>query len=159
MNKKKIELFEEWMKADHILIHLDARAEGVVVPENHSQDPALTLKLSYLFQGVTTHDDLAISVYLKFQGIYKECVIPWSAIWGMSSEKNEQFVWPESLPAELLAGLTLTPEEPPSTPHLQIATENQITPESKAFQTPPKEEIPTGGDKVEQKVRHLRRVK
>jgi hypothetical protein len=100
--KQKIELFEKWMKEDHALIHFDSRADGVGVPDHLRGNPALTLKLSYNFQGETKHDETQISSYLRFSGSYHQCIIPWTAVWGMTSEKEQNQIFAESLPPELV---------------------------------------------------------
>ena len=119
MSKTKDKLFEEWIEGDHILVHLDARADGVAVPSHLSDNPALTLKLSYLFQGETTTSPEGVVSYLRFSGEYFRCFIPWDAIWGLSSSEGEQFVWPESIPKDLLAeagklALAPTTQAPPT---------------------------------------------
>lgn len=98
----KRKLFDEWMEEDHLLVHVDTRHAGVIVPSDQKGNSALTLKLSYRFQGTTTADDHGISSYLKFSGDYFEVVIPWDALWGMTSASGVQKVWPESVPADLM---------------------------------------------------------
>ena len=98
----KQKLFAQWMEDDHVLLHLDSRRGEVSVPEHLKDDPALTLKLSYLFQGETTHDEKAIRSFLKFSGQYFECVVPWVAIWGMTASSGENRLWAEDLPPELV---------------------------------------------------------
>jgi stringent starvation protein B len=100
LNKKSC--FEEWMKGDHVLLHLDSRKEGIVVPSQLFNNPGLTLKISYFFQGETVHDDCSICSYLRFGTNYFQCQIPWSAIWGISSSNGEQKIWPEDIPREIL---------------------------------------------------------
>jgi stringent starvation protein B len=100
--KEKRKFFDEGMEFDHVLVQLDSRAEGVDVPAHLSQDPALTLKLSHLFQGDTTHDEEAITSYLRFSGNYYCCYLPWTAIWGMTCSKGENKVWAEDLPREVM---------------------------------------------------------
>lgn len=100
--KSKRTLFEEWIQGEHILVHLDSRVDGVSVPANLADNPGLTLKLSYFFQGSTEHDDSGITAYLKFSGQYERCHLPWKAIWGFTSSGGEQFVWPEDFPKEIL---------------------------------------------------------
>ena len=99
----KMKTFEEWMKGDHVLLHLDSRREKVEVPAHLAGNSALTLKVSYLFQGTTEHNDEGVTAYLRFSGNYERCVIPWAAIWGMSNDKGEQKIWAEDLPAEILS--------------------------------------------------------
>ncbi len=103
--KEKIKLFELWMQGDHVLIYLNSGQEGVVVPEYLKDNKALTLKVSYLFQGETTHNDQEISTYLKFSGNYFQCIIPWKAVWGLRNSEGESQVWPDQLPLEVLKDL------------------------------------------------------
>lgn len=93
------------MRDEHTLIHLDSRRSGVQVPPDLAKNPALTLKLSYQFQGKTTLNEEAITTFLKFDGNYTECILPWSAIWGMTGSKGKNAVWPEDMPKELLVQL------------------------------------------------------
>jgi len=102
VNAEKTSKFDEWMLGDHALVHLDSRRAGVEVPDNLKNNPSLTLKLSYLFSGETTHDESGITTYLKFGGNYSKCVLPWSAVWGMTSAEGKQMVWPKDMPNELL---------------------------------------------------------
>ncbi len=94
------------MQEDHVLVHIDARDEEVIVPEHLKDNPALTLKLSYQFQGRTTHDEKQICTFLKFSGNYVECVIPWARIWGLTNSKGKQQVWAEDLPSDVFAQLS-----------------------------------------------------
>lgn len=103
--KKKIELFDTWMQGEFLLVHLDARKDGVQVPAHLATNPSLTLKLSYLFQGETVRDETEITSFLRFNNAYEKCVIPWTAIWGFTSAKDENQIWPEDLPKEVLIQL------------------------------------------------------
>lgn len=100
--KQKILAFDKWMKGDHVMVHLDSRCSGVEVPEFLFNQPSLTLKLSYHFQGEVKRDDNAISAYLRFSGTYHKCVIPWTAVWGMTSIEGENSIWAEDMPKEVL---------------------------------------------------------
>lgn len=100
LTKSKIKCFEEWMAGDHALVHIDSSRESVIVPSHLKNNPALTLKLSYLFNGKTTFNENDISAHLKFSGNYFECIIPWDTLWGMSSENGEQKIWKDSFPLE-----------------------------------------------------------
>ena len=98
----------KWFEGDHVLLHLDARREGVDVPVAFRTNHSLTLKVSGLFQGPTTWNQQSVVALLKFNGEYFRCVIPWAAIWGMTSAESEQKIWPEDLPTEVVRDLTLT---------------------------------------------------
>ncbi|MCC6953735.1 MAG: hypothetical protein IT290_06430 [Deltaproteobacteria bacterium] len=101
-NTSKRKTFEEWLKDDHVLVHIDARHAGVIVPTHLAGNPTLSLKLSRLFQGTTDCDELGITTHLKFSGDYFQCVLPWEAVWGMTSERSQQQIWPRSAPEEIL---------------------------------------------------------
>ncbi len=115
---RKRRLFEEWMKGDHVLVHLDSRRDGVSVPSHLENNPTLTLKLSYLFQSKTTVSDEAINSFLKFSGNYFECILPWTAIWGMTNDASQNQVWPEDLPKEVVASV---PAAAKAAPQPQVA--------------------------------------
>lgn len=102
-SSEKIEVFETYMKGDHALLHIDSRKEGVQVPAQHRDNPSLTLKVSYLFRGETLHDETGITSYLKFSGEYTQCVLPWEAIWGITSSEGDTRLWPQDMPKELVA--------------------------------------------------------
>ena len=104
--KQKIKFYEEAMKDDNVLLHLDARKPGVTVPQHLSQNYSLTLKLSYLFQGKTEHTEDQVSSYLKFGDDYVHCVIPWKAVWGITPNRKQNRIWPEDLPKELIIEFT-----------------------------------------------------
>ena len=108
MSAEKLSLFQEWFTGDHVLIHLDSRIEEVIVPDNLKSNHSLTLKLSRLFQGQCEFDENDIRAYLKFDGVYRECVLPWKAVWGMTSAEGEQRIWSNDLPAEVIASLAVT---------------------------------------------------
>ncbi len=107
-SSEKQSVLAKWFEGDHVLLHLDARREGVDVPVAFRTNHSLTLKVSGLFQGPTTWNDQSIVALLKFNGEYYRCVIPWNAIWGMTSSQSEQKIWPEDLPTEVVRDLTLT---------------------------------------------------
>ena len=105
LSHSKKEEVETALKGDHALIHIDARLDDVAVPSHLKPNPALTLKISYLFHGQLTVTDGGIEAYLRFSGNYFQCVVPWSAVWGLTTENGEQKIWNESLPQDLLAQL------------------------------------------------------
>ena len=97
--------FEFLLEQDHVLLHIDSRQEDVIVPKNLANNPALTLKVSRLFQGEMTFDNQSVVAYLKFHGEYFRCEVPWTKIWGMSSAAGEQKIWQADLPKELILNL------------------------------------------------------
>lgn len=104
-DEAKQRLAEEWLRGDHIMVHLDARRDGVVVPTNLGAQPGLSLKISYLFNTQPSVEEHGIFSALRFGSEYFECSLPWSAIWGISSDKGELRIFPDSVPPELLMGV------------------------------------------------------
>ena len=104
----KLSVFSEWFTGDHVLLHLDSRKSGVFVPSHLSDNHSLTLKVSRLFQGRTDYNEVQVSAFLRFEGDYFECVIPWDAVWGMTSANSEQRIWTEDLPTEVISQLALS---------------------------------------------------
>ncbi len=101
-SRQKFKHFEAVFSGDHLFIQIDARPPEVEVPPHLKIDPALRLKLSARFQGKTSFDDRAITAYLKFDGNYEKCVMPWTAIWAITADDGQTQVWPEDVPKELL---------------------------------------------------------
>jgi stringent starvation protein B len=101
-NLQKKKQFEDWIESDHLLVQVNARRDDVDVPEHLKNTHSLTLKLSKNFQGELLHDEEQITAYLLFDGNYHCCIIPWGAIWGMSSCAQESRIWNEDIPKEVL---------------------------------------------------------
>lgn len=109
-NKEKYQTLAGLLEDEYALVHLNPIAEELLIPEEFYKDPSVTLKLSYHFSGsMYLHDDRVVA-QLRFANVPFECVIPFSAIWGMTSSTGKNMVWPEAAPAEvfkiLLAGVS-----------------------------------------------------
>jgi stringent starvation protein B len=86
------------------MLHLDARRKGVHVPDQHADDHHLRLNLSYRYgiPDLRVNDDDVVAT-LSFHGRGFQCVVPWSAIFGITSQSTgEGQVWPEDLPSEVM---------------------------------------------------------
>ncbi len=89
------------------MIHLDARREGVLVPERFKEDAHLRLNLSYRYS-IPDFDanEERVQATLSFGGVPFQCVVPWAAIFGITSHANgDGQVWPEDLPTEVVRTL------------------------------------------------------
>ena len=86
------------------MVHLDARRPGVSVPAQHARDAHLRLNLSYHY-GIHDFDvsDQRIQATLSFGGRPFRCILPWTAIFGItSSATHDGQVWPEDIPADVV---------------------------------------------------------
>jgi stringent starvation protein B len=86
------------------MVHLDARRPGVVVPPRYLGDAHLRLNLSYRYSIPDLEiDDRRVQATLSFGGQPFHCVLPWQAIFGITSNASgDGQVWPEDLPVEVV---------------------------------------------------------
>ena len=115
-----------------VMIHLDARRPGVLVPANLRTEHHLRLNLSYRFDP----PDLAVSDWgvrstLSFSGSRFQVAVPWSALFAVTSYVTQEFwLFAEDLPEELLEAATekvpasevpgAVPAEPPRAARPQL---------------------------------------
>ncbi|MDQ3266023.1 MAG: ClpXP protease specificity-enhancing factor SspB [Myxococcota bacterium] len=88
-----------------VMVHLDARRPGVVVPQELRDEAHLRLNLSYRFDP----PDLSVNEWgvrqsLSFGGSRFSVGIPWSALFAVTSHVTKEFwMFVEDLPPELLS--------------------------------------------------------
>src|SRR3954470_17151478 len=86
------------------MVHLDARRPGVIVPPQYATDAHLRLNLSYRYSipDLEVFDE-CIQATLSFGGRPFRCILPWSAVFGITSHgTGDGQVWPEDLPVEVV---------------------------------------------------------
>ncbi|MGQ0505463.1 MAG: ClpXP protease specificity-enhancing factor SspB [Myxococcaceae bacterium] len=97
-----------------VMVHLDARRPGVMVPTAFRGEAHLRLNLSYRFDP----PDLAVGEWgvratLSFSGDRFAVAIPWSALFAITSFVTEEFwMYPDDLPEELIQNAMLTDKVP-----------------------------------------------
>ena len=87
-----------------VMMHLDPRIEGVVVPPQFSREAALRLNVAYAFNLPAFEiTDEGIYAILSFNRQNFGCTIPWTSIYALTlpDESHEGMVWPDSMPLEL----------------------------------------------------------
>jgi stringent starvation protein B len=91
-----------------VMVHLDARRPGVVVPAEFRTESHLRLNLSYRFEP----SDLSVGEWglrctLSFSGKRFTVAIPWSAVFALTSHCSQEFwMFPEDMPPELTRSIT-----------------------------------------------------
>ncbi len=95
------------------MLHLDARAPGVDVPANLSDQSHLRLNFSYKFQlPIFDIGRTLVRAALSFGGKDYVCVIPWEAVFGMTHHSSGDYkLWPEDMPEEMWAQAAAMAEE------------------------------------------------
>src|SRR4051794_34402467 len=85
-----------------VMVHLDARRPGVLVPDHLREESHLRLNLSYRFDP----PDLAVSDWgvrctLSFKGSRFTVGVPWSALFAITSHVSKEFwLYPDDMPPE-----------------------------------------------------------
>jgi stringent starvation protein B len=87
-----------------VMIHLDARRQGVIVPKHLANEAHLRLNLSYRFEP----PDLSVGEWgvrstLSFSRSRFKVAVPWSALFAITSHASKEFwLYPDDMPQELL---------------------------------------------------------
>lgn len=107
MDKKAAEKKERLLQAldqGMVMIHLDARRPGVLVPANLRGEAHLRLNLSYRFDPPDLSvGDWGVRSTLSFSGSRFTVAVPWSALFAITSHTTKEFwMYPDDMPEELI---------------------------------------------------------
>lgn len=87
-----------------VLLYLDARRPGVIVPADHAREWDLVLRIGRDLRPMIPDlvvDDRGVQASLTFHGDAVHCVVPWGAVYGAMLEKAETgTVWSADIPAD-----------------------------------------------------------
>ena len=100
----KKEVATALLQQSTVFIHLDPRAEDVIVPPWFKKQPRLVLQvgLNMAVPIPDLHlDDEAVSCTLSFNRSPCFCRIPWKAVFALISEDRRGMVWPDDVPREV----------------------------------------------------------
>ena len=87
-----------------VMIHVDARRQGVLVPKHLAAEPHLRLNLSYRFDP----PDLSVGEWgvrstLSFSRTRFRVAVPWNALFAITSHVTKEFwLYPDDMPQELI---------------------------------------------------------
>jgi stringent starvation protein B len=99
------------------MLCLDARYQGVRVPQQHANNHALRLILNLNFPQPIEVTAQGVSANLSFGGRRYTCYIPMEAVWAAFNPDTMQgMMWPDSMPAEVKAELALRQQQEASPP-------------------------------------------
>lgn len=101
-----------------VMIKLDARAEGVVVPQHFRDQQELNLRVGLDLRPAIT--DLKVTEYfvhatLQFGGVSFRCRIPMKAVYGVTVG-DDFVVWPADIPRDGTASVPEVAAEPAPEP-------------------------------------------
>jgi stringent starvation protein B len=101
-----------------VMIHLDARRPGVVVPQEVRTEAHLRLNLSYRFNPPDLSvNDWGVRSTLSFSGKRFLVAVPWCSMFAITSEVTKEFwMYPDDMPPELIQQALLTIKNRPASP-------------------------------------------
>src|ERR1700756_5233321 len=100
----KKQLLIAYLQRGVAMLHLDARRPGVSVPPQYRHEAHLRLNLSYRYNiPDLIIDETHVQATLSFGGRPFQCQVPWSSVFGITTNAGEGQVWPEDLPVEVTA--------------------------------------------------------
>jgi stringent starvation protein B len=152
-----------------VMIHLDARRPGVLVPASIRGEAHLRLNLSYRFDPPDlTVGEWGVRCTLSFSGSRFTVAVPWSALFAIASHVTKEFwMYPDDMPPELLQQpATARPQQP--LPVMPVAAERprtflrEVPSERERAEEPKPPEVPPEGpqdDPPTPRRGHLRLVK
>lgn len=111
---KKMHL-DRLLQTGTVMVILDGRAPGVVVPLEHQTNPKLPINLDYAFD-VPDFKVLEnrVEASLSFNRKNFFCILPLEAIYIMNAPSvSETVLFPEDVPQDLLASYAAPPKETP----------------------------------------------
>ena len=101
---EKLRQFARLIEKGMVMVTVDARLPEVRVPTRFVGELQLNLNFSHRF-GLDdfNYDDVGVRASLSFGGTPFLCDLPWSAVYGMTSQVDaERLLWPDSFPRELV---------------------------------------------------------
>lgn len=102
---EKLAIFTEMVAEGTVMVTLDTRVSGVIVPPDFQGNLQLNLNFDHDY-GIRDfdYDSQGVRASLSFGGVNKLCDIPWDAVYILRNEASDDAVaFPESLPPELQA--------------------------------------------------------
>ncbi|MBZ4400445.1 ClpXP protease specificity-enhancing factor SspB [Myxococcus sp. AS-1-15] len=154
-----------------VMIHLDARRPGVLVPASLRGEAHLRLNLSYRFDPPDlTVGEWGVRCTLSFSGSRFKVAVPWSALFAIASHvTKESWMYMEDMPPELLQQPVAARPQPQPMPvaserprtFLREVPAEPVVEEAPVAAPPPPEVTPEGpkDDSPPPRRGHLRLVK
>jgi len=101
-NSEKFTTINKYLEEEYMLLHLDARRDGVELPSHLMGNPTVTLKLSLGFRGGMEITEERVWASLTFGGKFRDCFVPLTAIWGATSATGANTIWSDDAPPEII---------------------------------------------------------
>ncbi len=105
------------LERSKVLVHLDPRKDGVIVPMGFRKQPQLVLEIGLNMPVPIPDlrlDEEGMSCTLSFSRQPFYCIVPWSSVFAMVGDDGRGMVWPDDVPPEVAQQASVRPAEQPS---------------------------------------------
>jgi stringent starvation protein B len=92
------------LERSKVLVHLDPRKDGVIVPAGFRKQPQLVLEIGLNMPVPIPDlrlDEEGMSCTLSFSRQPFYCVVPWPSVFAMVGDDGRGMVWPDDVPPEI----------------------------------------------------------
>src|SRR3984885_15676196 len=92
------------LERSKVLVHLDPRKEGFIVPAGFRKQPQLVLEIGLNMPVPIPDlrlDEEGMSCTLSFSRQPFYCIVPWSSVFAMVGDDGRGMVWPDDVPPEI----------------------------------------------------------
>ena len=130
-------------------VHLDPRRPGVLVPLQFQKQPQLVLQVGYgmpvPIPDLQVEED-GIACTLSFNRRPHYCFIPWGAVYALIGENRRALVWPQDVPAEVVAQQSSRAQPSKGRSHLKAVPRSDEAKAASVADDPPTERaaVPSG---------------
>jgi hypothetical protein len=126
LDREKNKVIDRLLEDRFTLLHINPKHEGVVLPASLLEELSVTLKISRLFRGMVALESKEIVTDLIFSDEYFRCIIPYGAIWAVTSESGQITSWQDKVDDSSLKVLVMkdvpSDSETPSEPTVEQET-------------------------------------
>jgi hypothetical protein len=112
----KREVFLHLLREGSVFVHLDARKAGVMLPSWLLGEMHVVLEYGYDLAVPITDlvaDPVGIAATLSFRREPHRAMVPWTAVFGITTQEGGGLLWPEEIPPEVKAKLEAAQAVPP----------------------------------------------
>ncbi len=103
------------LERSKVLVHLDPRKAGVIVPVTFRKQPQLVLEIGLNMPVPIPDlrlDEEGMSCTLSFSRQPFYCVVPWTSVFAMVGDDGRGMVWPDDVPPEIAAQANVRAADP-----------------------------------------------
>jgi stringent starvation protein B len=117
------------LERSKVLVHLDPRKDGVIVPAGFRKQPQLVLEIGLNMPVPIPDlrlDEEGMSCTLSFSRQPFYCAVPWPSVFAMVGDDGRGMVWPDDVPPEIASQAPGRPAEQPAARPRPVAAKRAL---------------------------------